>query len=223
MDPICIRKIGASFKIRCALVGRKPNPPRLRLPILKSLRKSLCGKFQILFTHLFWYLQDTSEDLKEKRINRKYASFEILACYSELAKSGISCEKLSSFLPKDFNQGITVTIPLDVIIPLVEGWNIYKKAPPQNSLGECFGFEALKGQGSKPMKLIHKKRLQQKDLAISVLTEYLVESNSNHPKSLEVIAGNIALERKVSEETILAAYKKFRPSLLGRLKYYDLI
>ncbi len=177
----------------------------------------------MLFTHLFWYLQDISEDLKEKRINRKYASFEILSCYSELAKSGISCEKLSSFLPKVFNQGVTITLPLNVITPLVEGWNIYKKAPPQNSLGECFGFEALKGQGSKPMKLIHKKRLQQKDLAIAVLTEYLGESNSYHPKSLEVIAGKIALEREVSEETILAAYKKFRPTLLGRLKYYDLI
>ena len=204
-------------------MGRAPTPPKLHLGKLRLIRQALTDGATALMSRFFWYLKGNREALADGEINREFAAFEVLACAAILAEAGSPPRDLLDILPREPDRDKFVVLPLDIVAPLADGWSRYKSAPSGKTLGECFGLEGAKGQGSRPMRLSHRRRLRQQELANEVLTEYLSASAAGQPRSLESVAAQVAETQRVSDTTVMAAYKKFRPVLLERLKSVGLL
>lgn len=194
----------------------KPRPPKINREEL-SKRKADTNNITKLKARLKLF-EDERRDGKKPTT---YIAFETLAALYGGRLEGHTDEELREAWPSDWGSE-TLLVPAALINALSSAWFDYQKAPSGKTLGEAFKLEGG-GQGKKRIKDIQNTSDKTRNLSYQVELQYLSQSGTSHPISLEDVYANVAEEYKVSDETVRKAHQKYGSFVRRTLKEQGII
>lgn len=165
--------------------------------------------------------------IESGQASKEYVSFEVFASLFDAADSGVTHQQIKDAYTIEAWRSETLTVPIAIARCIFDGWMKYRSTDSSVSLGNAYGLEG--GQGQSPVV----KKNQTLDLELkrsnAVLFEKLLAEKTKQPFKLEAayfrVAGAEALVtgKKVSPDTVKAAYKKHRKRSLAeyRLKHRE--
>jgi len=195
----------------------KGRPPKLDLEKLKLSKEDADVNLEALKSRWEQY-----EKLRKNgEMPTSFIALEAMSVVAVAAEQGLSEEQIQSSFPEEWGRE-TFNIPVSFLNVIRDCWSRYRGSETL-LMGQAFGVENLKGQGSHPVKSkistidLHRK------YARRVIQEYYVPDQQDNPLALIDVYANVAADLNVSIDTVKAAYLKYGPKIKAGLKEKGLI
>jgi len=162
------------------------------------------------------YLLDAAQ---KGEIPHELVSLEILHGIATLyATHGFSNDAIMDAIPVETWRDEAVSVPLPILVKLMDAWGRYKNAPSGTTLGECLNVEGA-GQGRTPARDHLERMRAERKLARAAIAEYLASGTPNSvPMAQSAVFATIAERNGVSADTVKRAYRKWKGHEYTRLR-----
>ena len=195
----------------------KGRPPKLDLEKLKLSKEDADVTLEALKSRWEQY-----EKLRKNgEMPTSFIALEAMSVVATAAEQGLSEEQIQSSFPKEWGTE-TFNIPVSFLNVIRDCWFRYRGSETL-PMGQAFGVENLKGQGSHLVK----SKISTVDLhrkyARRVIQEYYVPDQQDNPLPLIDVYANVAADLNTSIDTVKTAYLKYGPKIKAGLKEKGII
>ena len=190
----------------------KGRPPKLDLEKLKLNKENTGDILEALKSRWEQY-----EDLRKNgEMPTSFIALEVMSVIAAAEEQGFSEEQIQSTFPKKWGAE-TINIPVSFLNVIRDCWSRYRGSKTL-LLGQAFGVENLKGQGSHPVKSKISTMDLHRKYARRVIQEYYVPDQQDNPRALIDVYADVAADLSVSIDTVKAAHLKYGPKIKAVLK-----
>lgn len=193
---------------------RRKRAPTIDLDAIASLK---AGTHDRDLTRLKSRLADFEELRAQQVLNTPFIALEAISALAGGLVTGKTEAELRSTWPKTWGDE-TISVPLALLLALRDAWSDYRHAGPGVTLGEAFGIEGAKSQGSHRMKSKLATLDREVKDAIAVELEYLISSLEGKGTALEDVTGEVSGTVGKSAETVGKHHRKHADTLRNKLK-----
>ena len=202
--------------------SRKKRTPYLNLDKLKEVGSQIRAEGDLGALASYFLLLERME--QEGVLTAPFIALEALARITTARTEGYQEGDILKSCPEAWGQQ-TVSIPLPLLMALLDTWELYRSADTGVNLGETFGIEG-KGQGKDKMKRKFEQRLKENRISNAVELAYVSSGHTGERSdavSLDRAIEQVAEFEGLSVETVKAYHKKHNKYLRSVLKDINLI